>query len=115
MSKEMIHQTGNQVIVTRHADMRIGQRLGLPKKRGARTRFAQIAYERGCPINGAKGGLRKWMIGKYAKQMSAGEMRVYGEHCFLFEPAGDGTVSLITVLLLPHQFRKPGVYTKEKI
>lgn len=99
-----------QVIVTNHADIRIGERLGLPKK--ARCRFAQKAYDRGCTISQARSGLRKWMIGKYSKEMTAGEMRVYGEHCFLFEPAGKDTVALITVLLLPHQFRKPGVYTK---
>ena len=100
-----------EVHVTRHGNKRLKERLGLDKK--ARQRHASRAYEQGYSIDEARSGLRKWMINTYFKQEKAGEMRVYGDHCFLFDRSRDqeGAVSLITVLLLPKCFRDLDKYT----
>lgn len=100
-----------EVIVTKHGSQRLKERLGLTKK--ARARYTNRAYNQGYSITEAKGGLKKWMIKTYLKQETAGEMRVYGNHCFLFDKSREkeDAMALITVLLLPVCFRDLDKYT----
>lgn len=75
------------------------QRLGTNAQASQRT--AQIAFEHGLQHSDAKGRLRRWMDGLYLQHRSANNLRLYGDHAYVF--AGE---VLITVLHVPHKMRK---------
>lgn len=85
------------VYVTRHADKRIRQRLGVNKK--STDKIAEKALEFGITHAEAKGKLSKHLDGIFLLNYKPTNMRVYNHSVYLF----NGN-TLITVLPLPHKF-----------
>lgn len=87
----------SDVYVTRHADKRIRQRLGVNKK--STDRIAEKAMEFGITHAEAKGKLSKHLDGIFLLSYKPTNMRVYNHSIYLF----NGNI-LITVLPLPRKF-----------
>ena len=81
--------------VTKHAKERIRERCGLPKK--AVERSVVNAWSNGLTHRECKGNLRKYVDSLYFNNKTAGEIRVFNNHTFMFTKSG----TLITVLPLP--------------
>lgn len=87
----------DNVTVTRHAEKRIRQRLGINKSATERT--AEKALERGVTHAEAKGKLHRHLDGIFLLTYKPTNLRVYNHSVYLF----NGT-TLITVLPLPNRF-----------
>ena len=85
--------------VTQHAKRRMRERCGLPKK--AVQRMADKALVDGVMHKDTVGALRKWVDGLFLQARTANNIRLYGNHAFLFH---DDT--LITVINMPTRFVK---------
>lgn len=85
--------------ITRHGAERVRERLGVPKRAVARR--AALALERGRPREDFSGSFRKYLDAKFRLHHVADNMRVFGNHLFLFQ--GD---ILITAWTIPLCFRK---------
>ena len=84
--------------VSYHAQERIIQRVGIPRK--AARRCAEAALAKGYTLSDIKGGLVLWVKSKITgRDADTVQPIVYGDKLFLF---GDGCV-LITVLQLPSE------------
>ena len=77
------------VTVTEHADTRMKERLGLPRK--ARQAAAQRAFDRGKRHADVSGRLRRFLDAKWFDH-HCDNVRIYGEHIWFFR----GT-TLVTV------------------
>ena len=84
--------------VTRHAEQRTRQRVGLPKR--AVDRAAARALKRGKPRQYFLGAFRRYLNFIFMKRRRANNMRVYNGYIYMF----DDDV-LITVLEAPPKFR----------
>lgn len=84
----------NKVVMTKHAERRIRQRLGINKK--ATEKAAEKALQFGVNHSEAKGKLSKHLDGIFLLNYRPTNMRVYNHAVYLFR----NTV-LITVLPLP--------------
>lgn len=80
--------------LTEHAALRAKQRLGwnLP----AAQRMAQKALDAGLTHAAATGPLRRWIDGLYLARHNANNVRLYGEHAYLFHNS-----SLMTIISIP--------------
>lgn len=87
----------NAVTVTRHAEKRIRQRLGINKK--STDRAAEKELEHGVTHTEAKGKLSRHLDGIFLLNYKPTNLRVYNHSVYLFA----GT-TLITVLPLPKKF-----------
>ena len=87
-----------QVVVTTHAAKRFKQRVGLSKK--ACQAQAERAMESGYSHADAKGRAKRSLDKLFLEHRTANNIRVYGEHVYLF--AGS---TLVTVLNLPKSVR----------
>lgn len=85
--------------VTKHAEKRLRERLGIPKK--ACSRHAQKALDEGLKHSELSGRAKRYFDGLFLRKHAASKLRVYGEFVFLFN-TGD---VLITVLDIPDSLR----------
>lgn len=85
--------------VTKHAETRIRERCGVNKK--SCDRLAKLALERGVPHYRTKGRLNKWVTKVYFKNMSANNIRIYGDKAYIFNEE-----TLITVIQIPQELTK---------
>lgn len=85
-------------IITHHAHERAGERLGLNAKAIRRT--AVKALEKGLAHCETGGSLKRYCDKLFLTHRKATNMRIYGEHIWLFT----GRV-LLTVLLLPNELK----------
>lgn len=88
-----------KVEITRHAEQRMRERLGLNKK--SIERIAQRAFDEGIRHSETKGRLNKWITSVYFKNESANNIRLYGNTLFIF----DGN-KLVTVYYIPRNLSK---------
>lgn len=86
------------ITVTKHAIKRFKQRVGLPKS--ACQKQAELAYRNGISHGDVTGNARKFLDKLFLIHRSANQLRVYGEHVYLFA----GT-TLITVMHLPNNLK----------
>lgn len=87
------------VHITRHANQRVRQRVGIPKK--AVKRYVETAYLDGLSHGELCGGLKRYIDGVYLQKRCANDIRVYGEFVFLFQNA-----RLITITNLPNRYKR---------
>lgn len=85
--------------LTHHAADRGKERAGLSAK--ALERTAQKALEHGLHREDTRGQLRQWMENKEGTNADT-SIRIYGQFVYVFG-IGD---ALVTVLELPHEFRR---------
>lgn len=85
--------------VTKHANLRIRKRCGLPRKAVEATVFKAIEY--GLKMSDVSGKLRKYIDYLYfSHDKIASNIRVYGDYVYIFS-----NTDLITVIPLPMQYR----------
>ena len=84
--------------VSRHADRRVRERVGVP--RSAVKRMAAKARAEGIPRLDTKGSLRRYLDAIYHCNEEADSIVVYNEKVWIFA----GT-TLITVLDLRHRYK----------
>ncbi len=87
------------VIVTDHAIERAGTRLGLNAK--ALRRTAPKAFEKGIQHKDTTGSLHRFLSALFLSHETASNLRIYGEHIWLFRRN-----ILITVLHLPNEHKR---------
>lgn len=89
------------VIVTKHAEKRLRERMGLGKR--AIQRAAETAFDKGKGIKHAEttGNLNKWVTSLYFNNKTANNIRLYNDKAWIF--AGK---NLITVLQIPASLKK---------
>lgn len=92
------NKTEEITIVTKHAEKRLKERLGLTKK--SLQRITDRAYTDGISHKETKGNLKKWMDSVYLKEKTANNMKLYGDKIFLF----DRNI-LITILPIPNNLK----------
>lgn len=85
-------------MVTRHADRRMRERLGVP--RSAVRRVAERAMRDGMCREDFHGSLRRYLDALYYYNETANNIRVWAEKVYIFHDK-----SLITVLDLPKRYR----------
>jgi len=91
------------ILVTRHASLRMGQRAGLRKK--AISRQAERALKLGMGIEDTRGALRKYLIVLSLRTLEYGKdpkVLVHAGHVYIFTSTG----ALITTWPLPKKFGK---------
>ena len=86
-------------IVTKHAEDRAKQRLGIPK-RGAQ-RAADRALEKGLTYSEARGKLKRLMLESSGIENNLEDLRIFQGSMYVF--AGE---TLITVFHVPRDFQK---------
>jgi len=94
--------------VTRHANKRIRQRIGIPK--GAVERNADKALRSGVPRTEYGGQLRRYLDSLYFRYgCAADNIMTYNDHVYVF----NGGI-LITVLHLPSRYLKAAQAQQKK-
>ena len=94
--------------VTKHGNKRSRERIGIPKK--AVDRNAKNALENGLTHGQTRGGLKRYLDFLYFHgNGEANNMRVYGDHVYLFHDE-----ILITVLNVPPEYRKQAAKLQRK-
>lgn len=96
------------VVVTKHAEERMMERLGISKK--SVNRIANRAYERGLTHKDVSGQLCKWVDSLYLKYHTGNQIRLYGDKAFIFN-----NNRLITVLPIPKNLLNQVKHTMKKI
>lgn len=86
--------------VTEHAKKRLKERNGLNNK--SIDRMVQKALQCGISHNQTKGKLNKWMTSLFFNNMTACNIKLYGDKAYLFTK----DERLITVLQIPHNLVK---------
>ena len=86
-----------RVYITKHAEQRLKERVGLNKK--ALQRAADTAFEKGIRHNETIGDLNKWVTSKFFQNTNANNIRLYNDKAF----AGD---RLITVIQIPASLKR---------
>jgi len=94
--------------LTQHGAERMRERAGL--SRPAAVRIAERAYANGLHPKDFSGSFRRYLDGLYLSHGQAANIRVYGEHVYLFSVEG----RLITTLWLPKHFKKTVAKTRNK-
>lgn len=87
------------ITVTKHAEKRLRERLGLNKK--AVQRAAEMAYEKGIKHAETHGNLNKWVTSLYFNNKSANNIRIYNDKAWIFADQ-----NLITVFQIPTSLKK---------
>ena len=87
------------VVVTKHAEKRLRERMGLGKK--AVQRAAEMAFDKGIKHAETTGNLNKWITSLYFNNKTANNIRLYNDKAWIF--AGK---NLITVLQIPASLKK---------
>ena len=87
------------MVVTKHGEKRIKERLGLSKKTAEKN--AKKALELGLTHAETKSGLRKYLDKLYLSKGKANNMRVYHHFVYLFH-----NKTLLTIIALPHNLCK---------
>lgn len=87
------------VVVTKHAEKRLRERMGLGEK--AVQRAAETAYDKGIKHCETNGNLNKWVTSLYFNNKTANNIRLYNDKAWIF--AGK---NLITVLQIPASLKK---------
>lgn len=82
------------VYITKHAEKRLKERVGLGKK--ALQRAADAAYDKGAKHCETTGNLNKWVTSLYFNNRDANNIRLYNDKAWIF--AGQ---KLITVIQVP--------------
>lgn len=77
--------------VTKHAQARMRERIGLPKR--AVQRVSDRAYEHGMDASETKGYLKKWTRHLLTQNKT---VKIYGNYVFIYDE-----ITLITVLYKP--------------
>jgi hypothetical protein len=90
---------GDAVIVTKHAQERLKERMGVNKQAG--DRLAKIAMEKGLTHAETNGRLKSLLDDIFLKHKTANNMRIYSEKVFLFHDE-----ILITVLPLDQEYKR---------
>ena len=85
--------------VTRHAEMRIRERLGIP--RSAVRRNVAKALNEGIPYYETNGPLKTYLRWLFLQKQEANNIRVMCHYVYLFKEE-----LLITVVPLPSKYRK---------
>jgi len=85
--------------LTKHGKERIEERIGL--RGGLADKVALRALAEGVSHGDTVGSLKKYLDSLFFKNRSANNMRVFMEKVFIFN--GE---TLITVLPLPHKYKK---------
>lgn len=85
--------------MTKHADQRMKERLGIQKC--SLSRVEKNALKRGKSHRDFTGKMRKHLDGLYLSRGTANNMKVYQQSVFLFE-----NENLITVIKLPNRLKK---------
>lgn len=88
-----------KIEITRHAEQRMRERLGINKK--SIERIAQRAFDEGIKHSETKGNLNKWVTSVYFKNESANNIRIYGNTLFIFDDN-----KLVTVYYIPRNLTK---------
>ena len=86
------------MIVTRHAEQRIRERVGLPKR--VADKAAARALSDGVRRTETTGRLRRYLDALYHARNEANNIRVWADKVYLFH-----NVILITVLNLPNDYK----------
>lgn len=89
-------------IVSKHAEKRIRQRLGLP--RAAVTKFIEEAKQGGICSSDVSGSVKRYLDRFYFNNGPGNRGVIYGNHVFVL----NGDV-LITVIPLPHKIKQKSV------
>lgn len=95
---QLIEPESSIVEITRHADKRLKERLGLP--RSARSRIAEKAFLNGKTHADAKGKLKRYLDGCWLSYKTCNNVRLYSEHIWFFK--GN---RLITVYDIPNKMK----------
>lgn len=90
----------NKPVVTNHAKERIKSRSGLKNK--SIDRIVQRALDEGITHGQTKGRLKKWVDSLFFYNMTATNIRLYGDKAYIF----DKNKTLITVLQIPSDLTK---------
>jgi len=85
------------MVITKHAESRIRERLGLKKK--AVPRMVATALSKGKSHADHTGGAKRYLNGLFLAHKTANNLRVYGNFVYVF--IGD---KLITVIDFPRRF-----------
>lgn len=88
-----------KIEITRHAEQRMRERLGLNKK--SIERMAQRAYDNGICHSETRGNLNKWITKVYFSNKNANNIRLYRNMLYIF--CND---VLVTVFHVPHKLSK---------
>ena len=86
------------IIITKHASIRIKQRMGIKKK--AQRKVVERAYARGIMHKDVSGRLKKYLDKTYLSHHNGNNIRIYGDNVFLF-----CNNVLLTVWVLPNDFK----------
>lgn len=89
----------NSAHLTHHGEQRMSDRVGL--NHDASQRLVDRALGEGIRPSETRGSLRRYLDGLYLSKRNATNIRVYGEHVYLFDDD-----RLITVLHLPCDFKR---------
>lgn len=87
------------VVVTKHAEKRLRERMGLGKK--AVQRAAEMAFDKGIKHAETTGNLNKWITSLYFNNKTANNIRLYNDKAWIFTGK-----NLITVLQIPASLKK---------
>lgn len=85
--------------ISDHARERMKERCGFRGK--TQDKMARKAYEQGITHSQTKGNLNKWITSLFFSHQKANNIRLYGDHAYIFR---DDT--LITVFPIPVSLRK---------
>lgn len=84
--------------VTKHAEQRARERLGIPTR--AVARMAAAALADGAPHSAFAGSMKRYLDSVFFSHGNATNMRVFNQHLFIF--SGE---KLITAWALPAKYR----------
>lgn len=87
------------VVVTKHAEKRLRERMGLGKK--SVQRAAEMAFDKGIKHAETTGNLNKWITSLYFNNKTANNIRLYNDKAWIFVGK-----NLITVLQIPASLKK---------
>lgn len=82
------------VTITKHAEQRLKERMGLNKK--VLQRAAETAYDKGVKHQETTGNLKKWVTSLYFNNQAANNIRLYNGKAWIFAEQ-----KLITVIQVP--------------
>ena len=86
------------VRVSKHAEKRMKERMGLVKK--STHRIAEKAFNQGTTHKESKGSLHRYITDLYLRYRSANNIRIYGKYIFIFS-----SEKLVTVMHLPDKLK----------
>lgn len=90
-----------------HASIRGEERLNLSPQ--SMARLADKALDIGFPRNQFSGSFGRYLDALYFKYRRANNIRIYGEHVYLFHDT-----TLITLFPVPREYKKVALMAKRK-